>query len=78
MDFKNELKNYANIVENELEKYIRKQDCLEKKLNDSVEYSLMAGGKRLRPTLILATYKLFKIAKKFFYLSHNTSPSPLF
>lgn len=60
MDFKNELKNYANIVEKELEKYIRKQDCLEKKLNDSVEYSLMAGGKRLRPTLILATYKLFK------------------
>lgn len=60
MDFKTELKNYAKIVENELEKYIRKQDCLEKKLNDSVEYSLMAGGKRLRPTLILATYKLFK------------------
>ena len=60
MDFKTELKNYAKIVENELEKYIRKQDCLEKKLNDSVEYSLMAGGKRLRPTLVLATYKLFK------------------
>lgn len=60
MDFKNELKNYTNIVEKELEKYIIKQKCLEKKLNDSVEYSLMAGGKRLRPTLILAAYKLFK------------------
>lgn len=30
MDFKNELKNYTNIVEKELEKYIRKQKCLEK------------------------------------------------
>ena len=60
MDFKDELKNYANITENELKKYIRKNDCLEKKLNDSVEYSLMAGGKRLRPTLILPTYELFK------------------
>ena len=60
MDFKKELKNYKEIVEKELEKYIRKQECLEKKLNDAVEYSLMAGGKRLRPTLVLATYKLFK------------------
>ena len=42
MDFKDELKNYAKITENELKKYIRKNDCLEKKLNDSVEYSLMA------------------------------------
>ena len=60
MNFKEELKNYATIVDKELEKYVRKNDCLEKKLNQSVEYSLMAGGKRLRPTLILATYKLFK------------------
>ena len=53
MNFKEELKNYAIIVDKELEKYVRKNDCLEKKLNQSVEYSLMAGGKRLRPTLIL-------------------------
>ena len=60
MNFKDELKNYATIIEKALEKHIRKQECLEKNLNKSVEYSLMAGGKRLRPTLILATYKLFK------------------
>ncbi len=60
MNFKEKLENYAKITENELKKYVRKNDCLEKKLNDSVEYSLMAGGKRLRPTLILATYELFK------------------
>lgn len=60
MDFKTELKKYQNIIENELEKYIRKQVCPEKTLNESMEYSLMAGGKRLRPILILSTYKLFK------------------
>ncbi len=60
MDFKTELKKYQNIVEQELEKYLRKQECPEKILNESMEYSLMAGGKRLRPILILATYSLFK------------------
>lgn len=60
MDFKTELKNYQTQINQELEKYIKKEECLEKILNDSMEYSLMAGGKRLRPILVLATYKLFK------------------
>ena len=60
MDFKTELKNYQDIVNKELEKYIRKDECIEKVLNSAMEYSLMAGGKRLRPILIIATYKLFK------------------
>ena len=60
MDFKTELKKYQIQVEQELQKYIRKDACPEKILNDSMEYSLMAGGKRLRPILVLVTYKLFK------------------
>lgn len=60
MDFKTELKNYQDIVNKELEKYLRKDECIEKVLNNAMEYSLMAGGKRLRPILVLATYKLFK------------------
>ena len=60
MDFKQELKNYQKIINDELEKYVRRQECPEKILNNSMEYSLMAGGKRLRPILILSTYKLFK------------------
>ena len=60
MDFKEQLKEYQKIVNKELEKYLRKYECPEKTLNDSIEYSLMAGGKRLRPILVLATYKLFK------------------
>ena len=60
MDFKIKLKEYQEIVNKELEKYIKDKNCYEKILNESVEYSLMAGGKRLRPTLVLDTYKLFK------------------
>lgn len=60
MDFKSELKNYSEIVDKELSKYCNNEQCPEKILNKAKEYSLMAGGKRLRPVLILATYKLFK------------------
>ena len=60
MEFKEKLKEYQNIVNEELEKYIRKGKCPEEVLNNSMEYSLMAGGKRLRPILVLATYELFK------------------
>ena len=60
MEFKESLKKYQDIINNELDKYIRKEECPEKILNNSMEYSLMAGGKRLRPILVLATYELFK------------------
>lgn len=60
MDFKEELKQFQNIVNNELQKYVKKEKCPEEILNNSMEYSLMAGGKRLRPILAIATYQLFK------------------
>jgi geranylgeranyl diphosphate synthase type II len=60
MNFKDELKEYASIINMEIDKKVIRDDCIEKKLNASVEYSLMAGGKRIRPVLMMATYKLFK------------------
>lgn len=60
MNFKNELKEYQEIIETELKKYIEKNESPEKVLNQSVEYSLLAGGKRLRPILVIATYRIFK------------------
>ena len=60
MEFKQELKKYQQIVDKELEKYIIKADCPEKQLYQAMEYSVMAGGKRLRPILVIATYQLFK------------------
>lgn len=59
MNFKVQLKKYQEQVNNELEKYSRKKDVPEKILNNSMEYSLMAGGKRLRPILVIATYEIF-------------------
>ena len=60
MEFKAQLKKYQDLVNQELEKYVRKQKCPEEILNNSMEYSLMAGGKRLRPILVISTYEIFK------------------
>lgn len=60
MNFKEKLKAYADIVNNELLKYISEEDCPEQVLNESMKYSLTAGGKRLRPVLIMSAYSLFR------------------
>ena len=60
MEFKENLKIYQEGINEELKKYIKNKDVPEKILNSSMEYSLMAGGKRLRPILIVATYEIFK------------------
>lgn len=60
MDFKEELIKKSMLINEEIEKYLRKEDCPERVLNEAVEYSLMAGGKRIRPVLIMAAYELFK------------------
>ena len=60
MIFKEELKNYVNIVNSELEKHVKKENCPEEKLNSSMEYSLISSAKRLRPILMISSYKLFK------------------
>ncbi len=60
MDFKKELKQYQDLINGELSKYIETKKCPEEMLNCSMEYSLMGGGKRLRPILVMATYKIFK------------------
>ena len=60
MDFKQQLKQYQQLVNEELDKYVRKEECPEKVLNNAMEYSLMAGGKRLRPILVISTYQIFR------------------
>ena len=40
-------------IEKALTGYLPDKDCLEKRLIDSMEYSLLAGGKRIRPLLVL-------------------------
>lgn len=64
MAFKEELKKRAKEIEEELEIYVKTEDVPEKKLNDAVAYSLMAGGKRLRPMLMLEVYRIICKYKK--------------
>lgn len=57
---KERLKEYTSLINNELDKLIKVENCPEKELLESMKYSLMAGGKRLRPALVLEGYRLFK------------------
>ena len=38
MDFKENLEKYQKIINTELEKYLRKEKCPEKRLNESVSW----------------------------------------
>ena len=60
MDFKEKLRDNQELVNQELNKYLIKEKLPEKTLNEAIEYSLMSSAKRLRPTLIIETYKVFK------------------
>lgn len=60
MVFKDELKKYQNYVDDELDKYFKDDNTYEKRLREAMRYSLLAGGKRIRPILMFATYRLFK------------------
>ena len=53
------LKERAKLVEKNLSKYISKIKNSPKILTDSMDYSLQAGGKRVRPILLMATAEAF-------------------
>lgn len=57
---KERLNEYTALINNELERLIEINEVPEKTLKEAMKYSLMAGGKRLRPALILEGYRLFK------------------
>ena len=59
MDFKNELNNRVAEIEALIKEYLPKEEGLQKTVIEALNYSLMAGGKRLRPMLMNETYKLF-------------------
>lgn len=58
MDFNLELERLNKEVNCSLEKYAVSKDCPEAILYKATRYSLMAGGKRLRPILALAVCEL--------------------
>lgn len=54
------MNNYKKYIEEHLNDYFKGTDGYDKLIYDSMKYSLNLGGKRLRPTLMMMTYKLYK------------------
>lgn len=52
-DVKERLADYAEMTGEALEKYLPEVDCLQKNVIAAARYSLSAGGKRLRPALVM-------------------------
>ena len=59
MNFKELKQNKVQEIEHILKEYLPEQAGHQKVIMEAMEYSLMAGGKRLRPMLMKETYELF-------------------
>lgn len=59
MDIQKEFEYRATDVERILVKYLPKESGYQKTVFEAMNYSLMVGGKRLRPILMEETFKLF-------------------
>ena len=53
IDFRAELDSYVEKIDAALESYLKPADNPQKKIYEAVAYSVFAGGKRLRPVLLL-------------------------
>lgn len=58
MEFKQTLIEKANYIENLLNEYMPKEEGYQKTIIEAMNYSLKAGGKRLRPILTLEACKI--------------------
>lgn len=59
MNFKEEQLKKVQEIEDVLKKYLPEQEGHQKLIMEAMDYSVMAGGKRLRPMLMQETYRLF-------------------
>ena len=59
MNFKEELKDRVDHIEAILKEYLPKEEGWQKTVIAAMNYSVLSGGKRLRPMLMEETYRLF-------------------
>ena len=59
MNFKEELKRRTEEAEHVIREYLPEESGFAKTMAEAMNYSMTAGGKRLRPILIRETYELF-------------------
>ncbi len=57
--FKQEHEKNISYIEDVLKNYLPKNPSFQKTIYDAMEYSVMAGGKRLRPMMMYQAYKMF-------------------
>ncbi len=58
-DFRTRLQQHTEEVEGIIKEFLPKEEGRLKTLYSAMNYSFLAGGKRLRPMLMLETYRLF-------------------
>ena len=63
-EFLDKLQGYADLIDEELEKLLPPRDNYQKVLYDAMRYSLLGGGKRVRPVLLLVSAELFGLDKE--------------
>lgn len=59
MEMREELKKRTALAEQIVEAYLPPEEGQQKTIFEAMNYSVRAGGKRLRPLLMLETYRLF-------------------
>ena len=59
MNFKEELQKRTELAEQVIRKYLPRESGFSKKMAEAVNYSMLAGGKRLRPVFMYETYRMF-------------------
>lgn len=64
MNFKQEMQDKVVEIEEVLSRFIPGEEGFQKTVIEAMNYSLLAGGKRLRPILMSETYQLFRGQEK--------------
>ena len=59
MDIKEEITMHASKIDEILKKYLPTEQGYQKTVIEAMNYSILAGGKRLRPMLMQETYRMF-------------------
>ena len=59
MSFSDQYQKRIRYIEGVLREYLPRQEGHQKIIMEAMEYSLMAGGKRLRPMLMMESFRFF-------------------
>lgn len=59
VDIRTEIQKRTEEIDSIIEQYLPAEEGYQKTVMEAMNYSILAGGKRLRPMLMLETYRLF-------------------